>query len=71
MKWLVVALLVASGAAWITAGYCGMLRQEKVREAREALQRNEHRDAGAMVRKPPLESQSIRLVYHEPVAGGW
>ena len=71
MKWLVVALLVASGAAWITAGYCGMLRQEKVRESRDAMRRNEHRDAGALARKPPLESQSIRLVSREPVAGGW
>lgn len=57
--WGLVALALTSYGMALAGG---LIRADKVRESRETLQRNSHRDAGAVVRKPPLESQSTRLV---------
>lgn len=73
MKTLILLGVIAMGAAaWAMATYGAVLRSERTREVRETRERNEHSEAGAVVRRPPVESQSTSLAAaRDPMVGGW
>lgn len=67
--WGLVALALASYGLALAGG---IIRADKVRESREASERNDHSEAGAVVRRPPVASQSTSLAAaRDPMVGGW